>query len=233
VFFTRTLIQNIKNVMNKYNEILKELSKYDAKLVLVSKTKPIEQILHYYNMGQKDFGENRVQEMVEKHDKLPKDIKWHQIGHLQKNKVKYIAPFVHLIHSVDSYELLKEINKRAKSNNRIINILLQIKIALEDTKFGMSKEECTTLLSNKELNTFQNIRICGLMGMATFTKDENEIRKEFKTLKDFHSKLKRDYFSDKDFFRDISMGMSSDYKLAIQEGATMVRIGSLIMGSRL
>lgn len=218
--------------MSIYHDILKELSSYNAKLVLVSKTKPIEQILEYYNMGQRDFGENRVQEMVAKHEALPKDILWHQIGHLQKNKVKYIAPFVHLIHSVDSFDLLKEINKRAKSNNRTIDVLLQIKIALEDTKFGLSQEDCIALLNNKELDTFQNIRICGLMGMATFTNDEEEITREFKTLKAFHLRLKSEYFSTNDYFKEISMGMSSDYKLALKHGATMVRIGSLIMGSR-
>ena len=218
--------------MNIYNEILEELSLYNAKLVLVSKTKPVDQILEFYNLGQRDFGENRVQEMAAKHEELPNDILWHQIGHLQKNKVKYIAPFVHLIHSVDSLDLLKEINKRAKSNNRTIDVLLQIKIALEDTKFGLSQEDCIFLLNNKELNTLQNIRICGLMGMATFTDDEDEILREFKSLKDFHSKLKSEYFSDNDYFKELSMGMSSDYNLALREGATMVRIGSLIMGSR-
>lgn len=218
--------------MNIYNEILEELSIYNAKLVLVSKTKPEDQIQYFYNLGQKDFGENRVQEMATKYEKLPKDIKWHQIGHLQKNKVKYIAPFVHLIHSVDSLDLLKEIDKRAKSNNRVIDVLLQIKIAQEYTKFGMSKEDCISMLENDEINNLNNIRIYGLMGMATFTNDENQIRKEFKSLKDFQSELKSKFFTGDDHFKELSMGMSGDYKLALEEGATMVRIGSLIMGSR-
>jgi len=218
--------------MDMYKSIIKELSSYNAKLVLVSKTKPIEQIKHFYDLGQRDFGENRVQEMVAKHESLPKDIKWHQIGHLQKNKVKYIAPFVHLIHSVDNLELLKEINKRAKSNNRTIDVLLQIKIALEDTKFGMSKEDCIGMLEKNDLKELYNIRICGLMGMATFTNDKDEIIKEFKELHDFHTYLKQDFFVDNNYFTELSMGMSSDYQLALKQGATMVRIGSLIMGSR-
>jgi len=218
--------------MVKFEEILEELQRTNTQLVLVSKTKPVALIEKYYNLGQRHFGENRVQELVQKHDILPKDIKWHQIGHLQKNKVKYIAPFVHLIHAVDSLELLEEINKRAKANNRIIDILLQIKIATEDSKFGLSKKECINLLSNNTVKSLANIRIVGLMGMATYTSNKNQIKEEFKALKDFLSFIKENHFQNKNYFKELSMGMSGDYKIAIEEEATLVRIGSLIVGSR-
>jgi len=215
-----------------YHDILELLSEYNAKLVLVSKTKPASQIKFYYDQGQRDFGENRVQEMVAKHEQLPQDIKWHQIGHLQKNKVKYIAPFVHLIHSVDNLDLLVEINKRAIQNNRTIDVLLQIKIAKEDTKFGLSVEKCIELLESQKYKELKNIRITGLMGMATFTYDQEQIKNEFGFLKAFFDKIKNQYFKDKSHFSELSMGMSSDYKIALEQGATIVRIGSLIMGSR-
>lgn len=216
----------------KYFEIKNYLDEHNVELVLVSKTKPVSLIKYFYDLGQRDFGENRVQEMKAKQEQLPGDIRWHQIGHLQKNKVKYIAPFVHLIHSVDSLELLKEIDKRAKRNNRIIDILFQIKIASEDTKFGMSRDECISILESKEYSGFTNINVTGLMGMATFTSDSEQIRREFKSLKSFFDNLKTSYFKDNPSFSRLSMGMSSDYKIAVEEGATMVRIGSLIMGSR-
>ena len=216
----------------RYLEIKKYLQDHNVELVLVSKTKPVEMIKYFYGLGQKDFGENRVQEMRAKQELLPRDIRWHQIGHLQKNKVKYIAPFVYLIHSVDSLELLKEIDKRAKKHNRVIDVLLQIKIAAEDTKFGMSRDETTALLESDEYPGLANINITGLMGMATFTPDENQIRKEFRSLKAFFDSLKSTYFANQPSFSRLSMGMSSDYKIAVEEGATMVRIGSLIMGSR-
>lgn len=218
--------------MGKYKEILKELNDNNVGLVLVSKTKPKEVIEDFYNLGQKDFGENRVQELVSKYEVLPKDIKWHHIGHLQKNKVKYIAPFIHLIHAVDDIKLLKEINKRAIQNNRILDVLLQIKIAKEDSKFGLSKDDCIALIDEYEISKMENIRIRGLMGMATFTYDMEIVREEFKKLKEFFNFLKDKYFKDEELFSEISMGMSGDYQIAIEEGATMVRIGTLILGNR-
>ena len=195
-------------------------------LVAVSKTKPKELILEAYTAGQKDFGENYVQELVDKEKELPKDIRWHFIGHLQSNKVKQIAPFIHLIHGVDSFSLLQEINKQALKNNRVINCLLQIFIATEETKFGLSFEECETLLNSEEFKKLQNIKVCGLMAMASNTDSETQIRKEFKSLKTFSEKVSG--FG----FRVFSYGMSSDYKIAIEEGSNMIRIGSLIFGER-
>lgn len=197
-------------------------------LVAVSKTKPNEAILEAYNAGQKDFGENYVQELVDKQEQLPKDINWHFIGHLQSNKVKFIAPFVHLIHGVDSFKLLQEINKQALKNNRIINCLLQIYIAQEETKFGLSFEECEAIFKSDEFKQLQNIKVCGFMAMASNTDNETQIRKEFKSLKDFHTKLSTLNTQ----LSTLSFGMSSDYKIAIEEGSTMVRIGSIIFGER-
>lgn len=197
-------------------------------LVAVSKTKPNEAILEAYSAGQKDFGENYVQELVDKHEQLPKDIHWHFIGHLQSNKVKYIAPFVHLIHGIDSFKLLEEVNKQGKKNNRVINCLLQIFIASEETKFGLSFEECESILSSEELQKLQNIRICGFMAMASNTDNEEQIRNEFRSLKTFHTKLS----TLNSELQTLSFGMSSDYKIAIEEGSTMVRIGSIIFGER-
>jgi hypothetical protein len=202
------------------------------KLVAVSKTKPVDEILKIYNLGQRDFGENKVQEMVFKQPNLPQDIHWHFIGHLQTNKVRYIAPFVHLIHSIDSLKLLSEINKQALKNNRIIDCLLQIFIATEETKFGLDQSEAVELLNSVDYKSLKNIRICGVMGMATFTNDESLIRKEFRNLKSIHSLLKEKFFSDRSYFTEISMGMSDDYKIAIEEGSTIVRIGSAIFGKR-
>ncbi|HWY10761.1 MAG TPA: YggS family pyridoxal phosphate-dependent enzyme [Bacteroidia bacterium] len=197
-------------------------------LVAVSKTKPNKLILEAYNAGQKDFGENYVQELVDKEKELPKDIRWHFIGHLQSNKVKQIAPFIYLIHGVDSLSLLQEINKQALKNNRMINCLLQIYIAKEETKFGLSFEECEALLRSEAFKQLQNIKVCGFMGMASNTTDENQIRKEFKSLKTFQSKLNTQY----PLLTTLSFGMSSDYKIAIEEGSKMIRIGSLIFGER-
>lgn len=225
------IIQFFKN-MSKYKEVLKELKDNNVSLVLVSKRKTEELIREFYGLGQRDFGENRVQELVAKYDALPKDIRWHQIGHLQKNKVKYIAPFIHLIHAVDNYTILEEINKRAKSKDRVIDVLLQIKIAKEDSKFGLSKEDCISLISNPDVLKMQNIRIRGLMGMSTFTHDMEIVRVEFKILKEFFNLLKNEYFKHDKLFSEISMGMSGDYKIAIEEETTMVRIGTLIMGNR-
>lgn len=193
-------------------------------LVAVSKTKPTALILEAYEAGQKDFGENYVQELVDKHEQLPKDIHWHFIGHLQSNKVKYIAPFVYLIHGVDSFKLLKEINKEALKNNRIINCLLQIYIAKEETKFGLSFEEAEAILKGEELKGLTNISIKGFMAMASNTDDANVIRNEFRSLKNFSANYPE--------LSVLSFGMSSDYKLAMEEGSTMVRIGSSIFGER-
>jgi PLP dependent protein len=203
----------------------------DVTLVAVSKTKPVEQILSIYQEGQRVFGENKVQEMFDKYEQLPKDIRWHLIGHLQTNKVKYIAPFVEMIHAVDSMRLLQEINKQALKNDRVIDCLLQFHIAEEDTKFGLTFEEACELIESVEYQGLSNIRIRGVMGMATFTDDEMQVRKEFKTLKSYFDRLKSTYFKD-DSFDTVSMGMSGDYEWAIEEGSTMVRVGSLIFGER-
>ena len=213
-------------------DLLKELSKTQTNLIAVSKTKPVEKILSVYQEGQRIFGENRVQELVDKVDKLPADIEWHMIGHLQSNKVKYIAPFVKMIHSVESLKLLKEINKQAKRSDRTIQVLLQFKIAEEFTKYGLSLQEAGEILESETYQAMKNIRICGVMGMATFTNDEFQVRSEFKTLKSIFDNLKENYFQNDPNFKEISMGMSGDYKIAIEEGSTMVRIGSLIFGAR-
>lgn len=218
-------------ISNNLNKLLKELPS-NVKLIAVSKTKPNQDILEAYHAGQKVFGENKVQELVSKYEQLPKDIEWHLIGHLQRNKVKYIAGFIELIHAVDSLKLLKAINKEAVKNNRLINCLLQIHIASEETKFGLSIEEVAGLLKSEEFTQLNNIRITGLMGMATFTEDVSLIRNEFKTLVKLHKDLKNDYFIDNPEFKEISLGMSNDYNIAIEEGSNMVRIGSLIFGER-
>lgn len=213
-------------------EIINYTDQHHAKLVAVSKTKSIDQILEIYNYGQRAFGENKVQELIEKEDALPKNIEWHMIGHLQKNKVKYIASFIHLIHSVDSLELLAEINKNAKKHNRIIDCLLQFYIAKENTKFGLTVEEANALLESEVYSKLRNVRIVGVMGMATFTDNLQQIRNEFKNLKSIFNNLKLHYFMNNPEFKEISMGMSDDYIIAIEEGSTMVRIGSLLFGKR-
>ncbi len=198
-------------------------------LVAVSKTKPNEMIMEAYEAGQRDFGENYVQELVDKQEQLPKDIHWHFIGHLQSNKVKYIAPFVYLIHGVDSVKLLQEINKQALKNNRIINCLLQIYIAQEETKFGFSFEECEVFLKSELYSQLKNIKILGFMAMASNTDDEDQIRKEFRSLKEFEKNTSSLLHLPSSI---LSFGMSSDYKIAIEEGSTMIRIGSSIFGER-
>ena len=200
----------------------------EVTLVAVSKTKPIEDIQEAYNAGQRIFGENKIQEMVDKYNVLPKDIKWHMIGHLQSNKVKYMAPFVDLIHGVDKFSTLKEINKQAKKHNRIINCLLQVKIAKEDTKFGFSINEISNLLLSSEIKELKNITITGLMGMATFTENQEQLKEEFSSLKTLFDSLKINISS----IKTLSMGMSGDYKLAIKNGSTMIRVGSSIFGHR-
>jgi hypothetical protein len=201
-------------------------------LVAVSKTKPIEAILDAYEIGQRIFGENKVQELVSKYESLPKDIEWHLIGHLQTNKVKFIAPFVQLIHAVDSVRLLKEINKEAKRNNRIINCLLQFHVAKESTKYGFSIDEVTELLTSTEFHELKHISICGIMGMATFTNDKACINLEFQTLHTYFNTLKNVFFSHQETFKELSMGMSDDFQLAIENGSTMIRIGSTLFGNR-
>ena len=223
------------SIKENLNEILSKLENTEAKLIAVTKTYSLEKLQTLYDLGFKFFGENRVQELTEKYEKLPKDIEWHLIGTLQTNKTKYIAPFIKMIHSVESFKLLKEINKRAKQNQRIIKCLLQMHIAEEDTKFGLDEKELYEILENEELKTFENIKLVGLMGMATYTDDKNQVRKEFKKLKTLFDKIKANQsnFNTKNIdFRELSMGMSGDYEIAIQEGATFVRVGSAIFGSR-
>lgn len=215
------------SIKNKLQNIKLNLPK-NITLVAVSKTKPVELLNEAYEQGQRIFGENKVQEMVDKFEKMPKDIKWHMIGHLQTNKVKYIASFVSLIHGVDSLKLLREINKQATKHNRVIDCLIQIKIATEDTKFGMSLIDLQLLLKSDEFKTLDNIRIKGLMGMASFTTDNHQIESEFKYLKSIFDQIKKKY-SDIEI---LSMGMSNDYKLATKYGSNMIRIGSHIFGSR-
>ncbi|AVR43862.1 YggS family pyridoxal phosphate-dependent enzyme [Christiangramia fulva] len=215
---------DISENIKKYREELPE----NVKLVAISKTKPNEDILKAYRAGQRIFGENKIQEMTDKQEELPQDIEWHMVGHVQRNKVKYMASFVSLIHAVDSLKLLKEINKRAKQNERTINCLLQIKIAEEDSKFGISKEEAREILESEAYSKMKNVRIIGLMGMATFTDDEEQVRQEFSFLKKVMDEFQKDFPE----LTELSMGMSGDYKIAVECGSTMVRIGSSIFGAR-
>ena len=201
-------------------------------LVAVSKTKPISDIQEAYEAGHRDFGENYPQELRDKHEVLPSDIRWHFIGHLQTNKIKYIIPYVTLIHSIDTASLLQAVNKEAKKHDRVVDCLLQFHIALEETKFGLDLEEARQLLDAEDFKNMENIRICGVMGMATFTDNQTEVRKEFKYLKTIFDTLKRDYFEGQPQFKEISMGMSEDYPIAIEEGATLIRVGSKIFGPR-
>ncbi len=203
-----------------------------VQLVAVSKTKPTELILAAYQAGHKIFGENKAQELFSKQALLPNDIQWHFIGHLQTNKVKYIASFVSMIQSIDSLKLLVEVNKQAQKYNRVIDCLLQFHIASEESKFGLNYDEVFELLNSTEFTSLKNIRICGVMGMATFTAEENLLRNEFKKLKDYFDLLKKNFFLNKDYFKEISMGMSDDYKIAIEEGSTIVRIGTALFGGR-
>lgn len=203
-----------------------------VRLVAVSKTKPNEDILAAYGAGQRLFGENKVQELTQKYEELPKDIEWHFIGHLQTNKVKYIASFISLLHGVDSLKLLKTVDKEGKKNNRTIPVLLQFHIAEEETKFGLNLEEARELLSSAEYAEMDSVEIRGVMGMATYTDDQMQIRREFHQLKNMFDQLKAEFFGDNDSFSEISMGMSGDYQLAIEEGSTMVRVGSFIFGER-
>lgn len=215
--------ENLERILNQIPE--------EVTLVAVSKTKPKENIMEAYQAGQRIFGENKIQEMAEKYESLPKDIQWHMIGHVQTNKVKYMASFVSLIHGVDRLKLLKEINKQASANNRTINCLLQIKIAEEDSKFGMSIQDAKHLLQSKDLEPLNHIHITGVMGMATFTEDQNQIKNEFDRLKSAFDALKT-IVNERCDLKTISMGMSGDYELAIQSGSNMIRVGSSIFGER-
>ncbi|HEY8365635.1 MAG TPA: YggS family pyridoxal phosphate-dependent enzyme [Bacteroidia bacterium] len=213
-----------------YTQILNEIPSH-VQLVAVSKTYGIDVIQNAYDEGVRVFGENKVQELVPKAEALPKDIRWHLIGHLQTNKVKYIAPFVEMIHSVDSFKLLQEIQKQALKNNRTIKVLLQFHISYEETKFGFNPENLDMLLKEEIWNQIPNVQICGVMGMASFSEDMNQVRNEFKSLKNIFDTLKKSQlFSDS--FKEISMGMSGDYKIAVEEGSTMIRVGSALFGKR-
>lgn len=212
--------------------ILRQLSATNTKLIAVSKTHPPERVLELYHRGQRIFGENKVQELVAKYEALPKDIEWHLIGHLQTNKVKYLAPFVACIQSVDSLKLLAEIDRQAAKHGRVIDCLLQFHIAEEETKFGLDMAEAADLLKSSDYQSFKNIRITGVMGMATFTDDEAHVRREFRHLKQLFDELKAAYFQALPHFKEISMGMSGDYEIAVTEGSTMVRIGTLLFGAR-
>lgn len=219
------------SIQTNIQEIKKSLPQH-VTLVAVSKTHPVETVMEAYNAGHRIFGENKVQELVPKYEAMPKDIEWHLIGHLQSNKVKYIASFVSLIHSVDGLKLLEVIDKEAQKHNRVIDCLLQIHIASEETKFGLSADELEELLSSNDFREMKNIRVVGLMGMATFIDNMAQVRMEFKFLSTLFQSVKAKYFADKPWFKELSMGMSSDYTVAIEEGSTMVRIGSNIFGHR-
>ena len=221
------------NIAQNIEKINAELTETSAQLIAVTKTKPVADLQAAYDGNCKVFGENKVQEMVEKWEVLPKDIEWHLIGHLQSNKVKYMASFVAMIHSIDSLKLLQEVDKQALKNNRVINCLLQIYIAQEETKFGLSEDEACEILDSEEFKAMKNVRIVGVMGMATFTDNQEQIRLEFRGLKAFFEKLKTEYSSTENLqLKEVSMGMSGDYLLAAEEGSTLVRVGSAIFGSR-
>lgn len=214
--------------ITKYHKIIEQCSAKNAKLVVVSKMRTIEQVMPFYNEGQRAFAENRVQNLLEKQAEMPKDIEWHLIGHLQRNKVKYIAPFIALIHSVDSFKLLKEINKEAKKNDRILPCLFQFHIAEEESKYGLNMDKAIEIIKNEQFISLKNIEIHGVMGMATFTDDKDKVRKEFKSLKMIFDELKTNYFKDNNKFKTISMGMSGDFDIALEEGSNMLRVGSIL-----
>jgi pyridoxal phosphate enzyme (YggS family) len=220
------------NIADNINTYLNEIGSRPCKLVAISKTKPISLILEAYNSSQRIFGENKVQELVEKHSKLPQDIEWHMVGHLQTNKVKLIAPFIDLIHSVDSFKLLKEIEKQGLKNNRTISCLLQVHIAEEETKFGLTEHALNNLLEELTNSGFQNIKVVGLMGMATYTSDEDVIRTEFRYLREILKNAAARYRNKLIDLNELSIGMSGDYKIAMEEGSTMIRIGTGVFGER-
>lgn len=219
------------DIADRIFDLKKELGE-GVCLIAVSKTKPVTVIKEAYAAGQRVFGENKVQELIAKYENLPHDIQWHLIGHLQTNKVKYVAPFISLIHSVDSFKLLKTIDREGRKNGRKIRCLLQFHIAEEETKFGFDLSEALEMLSSVEFREVEFVEMCGVMGMATNTANDDQVRKEFKTLRDIFEQIKGRFFDGQDFFSEISMGMSGDYRIAVEEGSTMVRIGSLIFGER-
>ena len=219
------------SIAEKLNKIKNVIPK-EVSLVAVSKTKPIEDLKKAYDAGQRVFGENKVQELREKQPQLPNDIEWHMIGHMQSNKVKYIAPYISLIHGVESFKLLEEINKQALKNNRVIKVLLQFHIATESTKFGLQLKEAKEILDSNEYKRLGNIEVSGVMGMASYVQNESQIRQEFSKLKSIFEELKSKYFTSAESFNTISMGMSGDYAIAIEEGSTMIRVGSSIFGER-
>lgn len=221
-------MQNIQEAIQAIKSTLPE----GVELIAVSKTHPISMIEEAYAIGQRHFGENKVQELAAKAAVLPQDIKWHMIGHLQTNKVKYIAPFVHCIHSVDSERILDAIEHEAAKNNRVIDCLLQVHVAREETKFGFLPSELHALLQSDYLSNLRHVRICGLMGMATNTDDMEQVRREFRTIHELFRQTQSIFFADRPEFKDISMGMSGDYQIAVEEGSTMVRVGSTIFGNR-
>lgn len=214
-----------------YKEILSEIPE-NVQLIAVSKTKPNSEVEAAYALGQRHFGENWAQEVKQKHEDLPKDICWHFIGHLQTNKIKYIIPFVHLIHSIDSFKLLLEVNKWAQKHQRVVGCLLQFHVATEETKFGFSMDECLEMLQDPRFNELKNVEIRGIMGMASLTDDQAQIHREFHQLHEYFRFLKENYFTKQESFKEISMGMTDDYKIAIEEGSTMIRVGSAIFGKR-
>ena len=220
------------SIADNIKSLKKETDALKVNLLAVSKTKPVEDIQQAYDAGQRLFGENMVQELVDKHEKLPADVEWHLIGHLQSNKVKYIAPFISMIQSVDSLKLLQEINKHAEKNNRVIDCLLQVYIADEETKFGLGFDEVIELLRSEELVALKHIRIRGLMGIATNTDNEKQVKDEYYELKTFFDGIKQSFFRKDTAFNTLSMGMSADYKIAIEQGSNMVRLGSTIFGTR-
>ena len=221
------------SVSENIKKLKKELESRHCELIAVSKTKPVQLIKEAYDAGQLDFGENKVQELREKPDLLPNDIRWHMIGHLQTNKVKYIAPFIYLIHAVDSLKLLKEINKQGLRNNRVINCLLQVHIAEEEHKFGFDETELFDFLESKDIEALKNVKIIGLMGMATYTDNQVQIRSEFKSLKNTFDIIKERFSLSNVEMNELSIGMSDDYPIAIEEGSTMIRVGSKIFGPRI
>ncbi len=228
VYTSNPEVMTVKDNLRKISGTLPD----GVQLVAITKTKSPEQIMEAYSAGHRVFGESKAQELLPKYEALPKDIRWHMVGHLQSNKVKYIAPFISMIHSVDSLKLLKVINKEGRKNNRIIPCLLQIHIAEESTKFGLDKDDCVRLLESEDLRTMEHVSIRGLMGMATFTRDTEKVRREFRGLKSFFDTIRQGYFSGREEFRELSMGMSDDYLPGTAEGSTMVRIGSALFGER-
>jgi len=217
--------------VEKYQEILREIPG-NVQLIAVSKLHPATEVAAAYALGQRDFGENWAQEMRKKHEILPRDIRWHFIGHLQTNKIKYIIPYVHLIHSIDSFKLLQEVNRQAAKHGRVVGCLLQFHVATEETKFGFSMDECEQMLQSPDFSSLKNVEIKGVMGMASFTDDTAQVRREFHTLHGFFTELKEKYFSENTDFKELSMGMTGDYPIAIEEGSTMIRVGSALFGER-